>query len=289
MGKRPSLKKQVRDRINEMFCPGRPKHQDKTANKGKPDPEVIYSYRTRDLYTDVGVRYTRWCKDQYGSRDLADCRMHVPEYLQMRRDCVAASTVHTDAAALAKLYGCRAADFGVDLPRRERGGFVKNRGDAWAGHYSKDLHQDIHILSEGSGVRRSEMARLTPDHVVIREDGRVWIEGVKGKGGKIRDILVRREYGDRILAMAAEARSAGRSTLLSGPIPARAPIHADRGQAYAQGLYAEFARPVDQIPAQDQYRCRKDLQGRVYDKRAMLIVTRSLGHSRLNVITNYFR
>lgn len=286
---RPSLKKQVCDCFNKMFVPGRKKHLDKKANKGRPRQDIIYSYRTLKLYTSNAIRFVTWCKERHGCRYLAECRDHVQEYLMERRDRLAASTVHNDASALAKLYGCSKKDFGVKLPKRERRNFVKNRGDAWVGHYSKALHKEIHILSEGAGLRRGEMKRLTPEHVTVRGDGRVWLEGVEGKGGKFRDILVRQEYGDRILAMASEAIDAGRSSMLSEKIPNRAPAHADRGLAYARGLYAEFARPIDQVPRAERYYCRKDMRGQIYDKKALRIVTRSLGHERLSVVMNYLR
>ena len=286
-GKRASLKHQMTRELHSMLKPGTKKHEDK-KRLGRPDPEVIYSYRTYEAYKDCSHRFADWIKANHGCRDLSDTRQHVTEYLQMRAGTVAASTVHQDCAALAKLYHCSMHDLMPELPTRARGDFVKNRTDAWKGHYSKALHADITALSEGCGLRRREMPGLKPDQVV-KIDDRVWLKDVKGKGGKLRDVPVRCGYEDRIWAMAEAAKAAGRTTLLVEKIPSRAPIHDDRGRAYAQGLYAELARPIQSLVYEEIYFGRRDLRGRRWDKAAMIEVSMALGHHRLNVVANYFR
>lgn len=290
--KRASLTRQVQERLDLMRDAGIgvSKHKEKQANPdGHPDRDKIHSYRTYEAYLDKSVHFVQWAKERYGCRHLDECREHVPEYLQERMQTMSPSTVALDTSALAKLYGCSKADFGVALPKRERGGFVKNRGDKWAGHYSRETHAELDQLCAGTGMRRCEIPRVAPEQVVVREDGQTWIENVKGKGGKIRDIPVIPEHAAFVQGLADQARAAGNRQLYSGPIPKRAPIHADRGQRYAQALYQMHARPIGEIPKSEQYICRKDMKGQIYDKRAMAIVTRALGHTRLNVLTNYFR
>lgn len=287
MGKKASLKHQMSRELYAMLSPGAKKHLDK-KELGRPDPEKIYSYRTYEAYKDCCHRFAAWAKQTYGCRDLTDTRQHAAEYLEMRAKTVAASTVHQDCAALAKLYHCQMHDLLPNLPTRARGDFIKNRTNAWKGHYNKKLHPEITTLSEGCGLRRCEMMGLRPDQVVQRED-RVWIQNVKGKGGKVRDVPIRRDYGDKVLTLASAARAAGRDKILSERISSRAPIHDDRGRSYAQGLYRELARPIEKLSRCEIYYARKEMKGQKWDKVAMMMVSKALGHSRLNVITNYFR
>lgn len=58
--------------------------------------------------------------------------------------------------------------------------------------------------------------------------------------------------------------------------PQNAPVHRYR-HIFAQRL----ARPVHQIPRKDRYICRAERKGYGYDKRAMRMVSKALGHNRL--------
>lgn len=265
------------------------KHAEKAANADRqPDRDKIHSYNTYKGYLSSSIGFLNWVKEHYGCRYLVDAREHVPEYLMIRRDTVAASTVAHDASSLAKLYHCGKRDFGVKLPKRERRDYVKNRGDNWVGEYSRELHADLDRLCAGTGLRRCEIPRVSPAQVVVR-DGQTWVEGVKGKGGKIRDIPVIREHAAFMQELAARAQANGSKRLYTGSIPKRAPIHADRGQRYARSLYLQHARSIKDIPKAEQYRCRKEMRGQIYDKAALWVVTQALGHSRLSVVMNYLR
>ena len=70
-------------------------------------------------------------------------------------------------------------------------------------------------------------------------------------------------------------------------IPVAADIHGYRRE-YATAYYKAIARPVDTLKPQEKYICRKDKRGIVYDRRAMLAVSRSLGHNRIDVIAGHY-
>ncbi|MBQ0092262.1 MAG: hypothetical protein KBS45_02905, partial [Clostridiales bacterium] len=57
---------------------------------------------------------------------------------------------------------------------------------------------------------------------------------------------------------------------------------------YAARFYKQIARPVKEIPREDRYYCRKDLKGLVLDKAAMLEISHSLGHNRIDVIAEHY-
>ena len=57
---------------------------------------------------------------------------------------------------------------------------------------------------------------------------------------------------------------------------------------YATEVYDRYARPKEEIPPAERYVCRRDCAGIVLDKCAMRIASEALGHSRINVITEYY-
>ncbi len=70
-------------------------------------------------------------------------------------------------------------------------------------------------------------------------------------------------------------------------ISSAADIHSYRGD-YATAIYLANARPLDQIPKCDRYYCRKDKKGIWYDKEAIKITSKALGHNRINVIAEQY-
>ena len=64
-------------------------------------------------------------------------------------------------------------------------------------------------------------------------------------------------------------------------------VHSYRSE-YCTQIYNTLARPVEKIPKNERYHCRSDLKGVCYDKRAMLIASRCLGHNRINIIAEHY-
>ena len=57
---------------------------------------------------------------------------------------------------------------------------------------------------------------------------------------------------------------------------------------YASRLYNQLKRDIDDIPTEDKYIMRKDRAGEIYDKKAMLLVSNALGHTRISVIAQSY-
>lgn len=106
----------------------------------------------------------------------------------------------------------------------------------------------------------------------------------KGKGGKPRYVIA---LDDSIMKFVEQAKQAGRVRVFSS-IPSGAPVHWYR-HIFAQRLYDMLARPVQDIPKEDRYVCRAERKGIVYDKKAMHVVSKALGHNRLGVVTWYIQ
>jgi len=70
-------------------------------------------------------------------------------------------------------------------------------------------------------------------------------------------------------------------------MPSRADIHSYRAD-YCKSVYNLYARPIAEIPKSERYYCRNDLKGVVYDKRAMVVASRTLGHNRISIIASNY-
>lgn len=281
MGQRRSLVKQAVDKLLSMAAFGQSKYQDKLANGGKPAQGRIYSSKTMDNYIDVCVRFAKWARERHDCRTLEEAEQYAGEYIQDFVDAgYSAWTIRMYASALNKLYQ-RSDNFGVSLPKRRRGDITQHRTQSWVGEYDEEAHADIRDFCRACGVRREELEDLTPEDVWL-EDGLAIVHVVQGKGGRERHVTALNDYPYQLAQQAAEE---GKEQIF-GSIPDLAPIHEYRAQ-FANELYDQHARPLEEVPKKERYCCRKERKGTVYDKVAMRIASNALGHNRLDVMTSY--
>ncbi|WP_147568176.1 hypothetical protein [Christensenella intestinihominis] len=57
---------------------------------------------------------------------------------------------------------------------------------------------------------------------------------------------------------------------------------------YVSAFYRIMERPMDGLDRKEKYYCRRDKKGIVYDRQAMLYVSRQLGHNRVSVIAGNY-
>ena len=275
MPKTRSLVKQVQDVLQSKLCIGESKYLAKregTAING------IYSWSTYRTYLQQSVAFAKWVKSTHGCRSLDEARQHVNEYIKGKIDQgYSPFTQKVIASALGKVYGCSSTDF-IQTNARYRASIVRSRqGKAI---FSEEKNREFVDFCKATGLRRSEIQRLKPDQLRYDETTRQYSLEIKGKGGKVRIVP--------ILSQEAVARISSTPTgQLVWNVPTRADIHSYRA-VYCQSIYYKHARSLADIPEQDRYRCRKDLRGVIYDKRAMLIASQALGHNRIDVIAAHY-
>lgn len=290
-GKKKSIVRQAQETLWGMAAYGTSKHDDKAANGGKPAMEKIYSRSTMSNYVDVATNFAKWARDTHGCRDISDARQYTGEYLQGRMDAgKSAWTVRRDAAALGKLYQCPTTTLGVSLPTRHRGDVTQHRNGVSEGHkgYCEARNQGLADLCRATGLRRHEVAHLRTEDVTTTSDGRTLVTVRQGKGGKRRTVEA---LNNSPAVLAQQAVQEGREFVIDH-IPCRAPIHEYRAQ-FAQELYDRTVGTINATQGapsrKEEYRCRGELKGVVYDKRAMKVVSGALGHTRLDVVTSYLK
>lgn len=261
---------------------------------------------------------------------LEDARAFVPEYLEKAEyDDKSAWTIQLYAKALNKLFGITPqSDDYVVPPERRRKDITRSRGTAVRDKYlSPKTNEKLIRFCKGTGLRRSELKSLKKEALFTKDqiedkiselkgkenkstgdyleldalkDTRRFKENyylyVKGKGGRIRYSPVLEKFQDTVLEKFDETPH-GKKVWFN--VNGNADIHSYRSD-YANMIYKLYARDIEDIPKKEQnpdgsysrgiYYTRGDEIGGAYDRRAMELCSKALGHNRVTVVAeNYLR
>lgn len=287
-----SLVRQVQEAYDSMLAIGQSKHLDKindaTINK-------IYSWGTYKDYIKHANYFAKYCKENYGCKNLDDCRSYVDEWLQYRIDKkLSAYTIKLDASALAKLYGCSTKDFIKTLARRRKD-IKRSRGTKVRdSHFSEKNNSELVEFCKSTGLRRAELKVLTGDKLICK-GGTYYIIVNRGtKGGRYREAEV---IGN--IENVKKLMNKAETNKVFGKIPSGADIHGYRA-VYATAIYNKYARRIEDIPydalswglasvyQSEVYHCRGDKKGIKLDKLAMKKASEALGHNRISVVAAHY-
>lgn len=322
-----SLHQQMYDSLYAMLENGIGQSKKEDMKNGETDNK-IYSYNTYKTYVKHCDYFVKWVKSHYKCNSLKKAKKYVNEYLQSRvEQGLSGYTIRTEAAALGKLYNIKPTDKDYfKCPERKRADIKRSRGDAQRDkHFSKSNNDELIKFCKGTGLRRSEMLKLTGNDYYSRDRLEDEIKNLsqekdkkkidliretltlfprlnhfvyiqKGKGGRPRIAPIigahTKQIVDRLKATDKDAK-------VWKYVNTNADIHAYRAD-YATQLYKEYARDIKDIPynrtnegskaryQREVYSCRGDERGKKLDKRAMLLVSKALGHNRLDVMAKHY-
>lgn len=274
------------NRLSEMFRAG--KSTKRSLDKAEGDTrDKIYSEQTFRTYRKQFGYFMDWVSKEHPEAvTIEDAQAHANDYLQHLIDReISPYTIATVKAAMAKVFGVSSASF-IQTPERERSGVKRSRYTVASDkHISEATERRLARFTSATGLRRSEMTRITSDDLFI-ENGKAYLNVTKGtKGGKARVVEIMgasKEETEDIVKFIKSKK--GR---LFPKLHSNFDNHYYRG-AYAMRLYQHYARNEKDIPRADRYVMRKDRAGETFDKRAMQIVTKNLGHNRISVIAQSY-
>lgn len=314
-----SLKLQITEALTSKMTAGRSKHIDKQA---KATGEHIYSYETLRSYIKQACYFADYCKEHHKAKTLQDCRQYVDEFLQYDIDRgLSASTIKLRASALAKLYGCSSTEF-IKTPARRRADITRSRGEKVRDkHFSEKNNAELINFCRGTGCRRNVLEKLTGADLIHRRtleqemkdlkaiarmrtlteadqtrlkmlketleefrDQDYFIHHRKDKGGKYRFAPIIGEHKQEIID---RMKSTAPDRKVWEHVSGNADIHGYRAD-YATAIYNMYARPLSELSPDQLYICRRDLRGKAYDREAMLITSKALGHNRRSVIAGHY-
>ena len=286
------------EKLEKMYRTGKgtSKHGDKVAGSGAVAGK-IYSDVTLHTYKQAWGDYCTRMKETgykvngHSPRTLQEALGFMPLYVAGNKSrpgkdpgsTLSAWTQRTYFAGAAKVLGCSASDY--DLPTRSYSNIKRSRGIVKSdGHFSEERNGELLSFARATGLRNEkELQQIRGTDLVVFPGGGYGIR-VKGKGGRIRTAPIVGSSAE-VAAVVGRMTAAG-STRVWKRVPKRADIHACRRE-YAQRVYYSHARPIEEIPRSERYYCRNGSTA-IYDRRAMLIASQALGHSRINVIAGHY-
>lgn len=284
---------QVQAALDEKLRIGQSKHEAKKAGIAH---EGIYSWSTYKNYLKHGNYFAQYCRHEHGCKTLAAARQYVDEYLQKLIDeGKSPYTQKLAASALAKVYGCRTTDF-MATESRIRKDIKRSRGEKSRDvNFSEEKNAELVNFCRCTGLRRSELESLGSWQLHGGEKFG-WKLEIIGKGGRKRLAPIVGSQEEIKAVIDRIQRSEG---LVWGKVHNGADIHAYRAE-YCTRIYKQHAREIKDIPydavnagsgrkyQSEVYNCKGDLKGVKYDKAAMLIASKALGHNRISVIAEHY-
>lgn len=234
-------------------------------------------------------RFAVWCRKTHPEvKHLKQCKQYVNEYLEHQISLNKSPwTLTTQKAALAKLFGVDYNSF-IGTPPRERSKIKRSRKPVSRDkNISAETEKFLSTITSATGLRRNELCKITGDSLRFDSSSQPYLHLNKGtKGGKSRDAKVMGATQEETDYVVSLFKAAGKMKLLP-KISSAYDNHRYRAE-YAKRLYQHYARNIENIPISERYIMRKDRAGEILDKRAMRIVSKAMGHNRIDVIAlNY--
>ena len=261
MAKRPSLGHQFYQALESKKCIGESRHEAKEqgiAHKG------IYSYKTYDAYKNASKQFAKWVKLEYpGVKYLSEIDKDMcKKYIKFREQSgCSAYTYSQDMAMISKTLDISLTKKECDVVTRKLSNIKKNRID----NGFRTSSGTIESILRGTGLRRNELVNLKVENLIIENNKVTGVLVKKGaKGGKVRQVQVRKEYQEYIYKVIEGVESG--SKVITEEIPKKLQAHRYRAE-YAQNMYKELVALGRKDPLQD--------------------LTESMGHNRKGVLVHY--
>ena len=274
-----NLHQQAYERITSMQAFGESRH---TAKKTGADSKKIYSYSTYSTYWNCIKRYISWLKKEHNDcKTLNNAKNYITEWIQFRINSgVSAWTVHTEAAALVKLFQDDRDDYiKISLPKRRREDIKRSRDNVNRDrHFSVKNNSFLIKFCKGTGCRRGVLERLegrdlwsknqlisrarylgfkyntTPEEqlelICIKEalyyfpDEKWFIHHRRDKGGRSRFAPI---IGDNVERIVEKMKQAKPNEKVWQHVHSACDVHGYRAE-YATDLYKKYARNIADIP-----------------------------------------
>lgn len=281
-----SYRKTARLRLQAMFKAGFGTKRSIDKVNGVTQ-DKIYSENTFLTYKRQSRYFADWLEKRYPEvKTIEQAKAYVDEYLLYLIEIgKSPSSIATTKAALVKVFQTDASAF-VETPERTRAGITRSRLDVKQdSHISNKTEERLSRFTSATGLRRAEMQKIEAD-VLFFKGGKAYLSVTKGtKGGKARTVeIVGVSPGDTKDIVEWIQGQKGR---LFPHITKHYDNHHYRA-IYARRVYDKYARKEKDIPPNERYVMRKDRAGEVFDRLAMAVASKNLGHNRISVIAQSY-
>lgn len=280
--KKVKTKKFLRDSLFRLYQQGHGQSKHKNAHNATP---YIHSHNTYKTYRQQCDKFGGWAHE-HGYTDPEKAREAIPDYIrELINKNMSSWSVYVALCAICKAYEMTTEEVPVDIPKRSRRAIRRSRYDVENDrHISAEKNKDLITFCKCFGLRNNKELKTLRGNQIRTKDGNLAVE-VKGKGGKMRTVSFygsdeEKEICRRLLTRAGNG-------LVFDKVPSNFDAHHLRS-IFACRVYRAHARPSETLPKSDKYCCRKEYKGIVYDRRALLICSKELGHNREEVVVNSY-
>lgn len=283
-----NLQKQIYNRLTQMQAFGESK---RTALRNDTAKDKIFSYNTFNTYYKHCKYFARWIKTEHPEcTTLKAAKRYAGEWLDTRSQQtykngkkLSAWTIHTEAAALNKLFGIDKSDPDrFQPPKRQREDIIRSRGEVARDlHFSKSNNAELIGFCRGTGCRRNVLEKLEGRDLWSRSQVTKEIKDLERKAQahgldkkeaahlvSLRDAIKHFPNEDFYIHHRSDKGGRSRFSPIIGPergsiiqrfmdtgkeekvwlhVPKNADIHSYRSE-YAGLIYKKYARNIDKIP-----------------------------------------
>lgn len=284
-----TLKQTLRNNLYNQNMQGNSKHSVKVASNHRATEQVagIYSIKTMQTYLQVANEYGNWLKEQGIKKpeDYDIAKSMTRDYLEYRdAQGLSAWTINRDRAALSKIFGERIE---YDTTTRTKD-ITRSRYECeYEKHYNPNgKYKHLFDFCKATGLRRHEVEQIKPTDLKER-NGRYFVVVEQGKGGKYRESFILPQYQREVLELFKNRQGEEK---LFDKVPKNIDIHSLRGQ-YAKSVYnhiiehkedKDFLRADYNCKLKGTYYMRGDYKGNNFDKEYVEVVSKCLGHNRID-------
>lgn len=281
-----SYRKTARLRLQTMFKKGF--GTKRSSDKMNADTQdKIYSENTFLTYKRQFKYFADWLEKNHSEvKTLDEARIFVDDYLkELIEKGKSPCSISTAKSGIAKVFQVGAEQF-IATPERTRAGIKRSRFDVKQdSHISDKTEERLSRFTSATGLRRAEMQKIEADDLFFK-GGKAYLSVTKGtKGGKARTVeIVGVSPGD---TKDIVEWIQGQKGCLFPHITKHYDNHHYRA-IYARRVYDKYARKEKDIPPNERYVMRKDRAGEVFDRLAMAVASKNLGHNRISVIAQSY-
>ena len=288
------LRRAIYSELNKYKAYGEDRHaaklkalkEEKNINYYTKDK--IYSVTTFNNYVTFSHRLVKYALSQDPNiKTLEDVKAYVVPWLnELNEKGRSAYTLSSYMAGINKLYQTEKEDWkGLKDWKRTTTEITKNRDNNYMAYNPENYKAEL-TFSRCFGLRDMELRNLKIKDVKIT-DKEFSVYVANGKGGKERTVKF---YGSEeekalILKDIEDKKNKGFVSLFPS-FTKELKIHRER-QKYADRVYNSLARDTSQLSREEVVK-PYTRPGLVFDKKALEVVTRALGHNRIDVAYQHY-
>lgn len=282
--KKIKLRKKFNSVLENLYRKGCGTPKQKNEHNATP---YIHSENTYKTYRAQCSHFVEYCYSRGVKYDLEEAFKLIPDYGKyLEQQGKSSWTIYTSINAIAKVYGVSTEQLGYKPPKRERASVSRSRyAREMDKHFSPEANQNLIIFCKCFGLRRRELEALKGNLKAFNDKGQLFVKVLNGKGGKQRWVPFCGTEKEKQVCL--DLMNQADVSKVFTHVHTKADIHYYRS-VYACRLYKRYERPINKLKSDEKYICRKDKAGVVYDKKAMQVVSKALGHNRISVIANSY-